>query len=221
MVYGEVGNKDAKVYIKERMIAYWCRMISGKQHKLSNIMYRLLKSKSSDLNDNYESKWIKMVKDTLNFCGMSNIWDNELDGYSSNYVKKALKLRLADNFTQDWNNSVHGHDQCVNYRMFKENFIFEKYLTSLDYKDRITFCKFRCRNHFLPITHNRFDLRNGIHQDTKCSLCTSDDIGDEFHYVFKCSFFENDRLLYIGRKYSGQQMYIALKNCLTVPKRAN
>ena len=33
--------------------------------------------------------------------------------------------------------------------------------------------------------------------DRLCHLCDSIDIGDEFHYVMTCSFFENERKYYL------------------------
>ena len=38
----------------------------------------------------------------------------------------------------------------------------------------------------------------GIKRDDRvCTLCESHAIGDEFHYIFTCSFFSNDRKRYI------------------------
>ena len=31
----------------------------------------------------------------------------------------------------------------------------------------------------------------------KCKICTTDDIGDEYHYLFTCDFFKSDRKLYL------------------------
>ena len=32
--------------------------------------------------------------------------------------------------------------------------------------------------------------------DGKCTLCNLNEIGDEFHYLLKCSFFTDEVLLY-------------------------
>ena len=49
----------------------------------------------------------------------------------------------------------------------------------------------RLRIHKFPIKYGRrinFNL-----EDRKCKLCDSNDLGDEFHYLFKCKFFDESR----------------------------
>jgi hypothetical protein len=41
MVYGELGRYPLEIDIKVRMILYWCKLIQGKQSKLSIIAYKL------------------------------------------------------------------------------------------------------------------------------------------------------------------------------------
>jgi hypothetical protein len=42
MVYGELGRYPLEIDIKVRMISHWCKLIQGKQSKLSTIAYTLL-----------------------------------------------------------------------------------------------------------------------------------------------------------------------------------
>ena len=42
MVNGELGRYPLEIDIKVRMISYWCKLIRGKQSKLSTIAYKLL-----------------------------------------------------------------------------------------------------------------------------------------------------------------------------------
>ena len=42
MVYGELGRYPLEIDIKVRMISYWCKLIQGKQSKVSTIAYKLL-----------------------------------------------------------------------------------------------------------------------------------------------------------------------------------
>ena len=41
MVYGELGRYPLEIDIKVRMISYWCKLIPGKQSKLSTNCYML------------------------------------------------------------------------------------------------------------------------------------------------------------------------------------
>ena len=63
---------------------------------------------------------------------------------------------------------------------------FVVYLISLYY--------YQNSNHKLPIEVGRWE---GVPlNERKCLNCYTD-IGDEFHYLFKCSHFTNERILYL------------------------
>ena len=50
-----------------------------------------------------------------------------------------------------WNTEVNFKSSCTNYRIFKTDLEFEEYLTILNQRDRIRFCRFRCNNSKIPI----------------------------------------------------------------------
>ena len=55
--------------------------------------------------------------------------------------------------------------------------------------------KYRTGNHQLPVEIGQWDditLNEPI-----CKICTTDDIADEYHYLFTCDFFKSDRKLYL------------------------
>ena len=33
--------------------------------------------------------------------------------------------------------------------------------------------------------------------ERKCKICTIDDIGDEYHYLFTCDYFTSDRTVFL------------------------
>ena len=60
-------------------------------------------------------------------------------------------------------------------------------------------CKFKCANHKLPIVTGRY---NGLPIDERtCTLCNTNEIGDEFHYLYKCVYFNDLRVKYLKRYY--------------------
>ena len=67
--------------------------------------------------------------------------------------------------------------------MFKLNFERENYLISRPAALRI------------PLRHNSED-RNLRH----CTLCHINEAGDEFHYVFKCPVFAEQRMALLGKR---------------------
>ena len=56
-------------------------------------------------------------------------------------------------------------------------------------------CKFRCANHETLFEEGIFI---GVDRAKRtCRLCNTNVLGDEFHYILQCSFFEEDSRKYI------------------------
>ena len=107
------------------------------------------------------------------------------------------KPRINDIALQKWRTDVFTHKNCLNYRIFKENLTFEKYLCTLKTLAKIHLCKFRCGIHKLPISNKRFDENAAI----KCKLCEKGDFGDEYHYVLVCPFCNTARKRHLQKYY--------------------
>ena len=88
-------------------------------------------------------------------------------------------------------------DKCLNYRLFKESHGYEQYLDILSgYSCIQDFIHFRlCKNH-LPVEKGRW---LGIPRNERVyRLCNAIQLGDAFHYLFSCPFFQGTRRTYIG-----------------------
>ena len=196
MALGELGRSQLSDVVSQRMINFWLRTLVGGEYKLSTIMCNILKMLSD--NDIYVSPWIKKVKEILNMLGLSNIW-KDYNKISKEWLKSTLKLRLKDIHFQNWHDMTNNNSLCLNYRIFKTLPELEFYQKNLSLCHRISLAKFRCGNHRLPVVSGRYshtDLQNRL-----CYLCNERKIGDEFHYLFECKVFINERKLYLKRKY--------------------
>ena len=93
---------------------------------------------------------------------------------------------------------------CDLYVQFKTTFKFERYLTQLPRFSRAAFCRFRLNNTRLPIVLGRFTKtpRN----QRFCTLCTNEELGNEFHFLFNCNHpqITSLRLNYIPSIYTEQ-----------------
>ena len=85
--------------------------------------------------------------------------------------------------------------------MFKPSPELTPYLIVLPINLRITMCKFRTRCHNLPVCAQRFN-KNVPDSKLKCPMCNSNDVGDEFHYIFKCRALSADREKFIPTRFS-------------------
>ena len=140
---------------------------------------------------------------------MSFIW--HLEDVNQKHLKSGLKLRLSDIDKQEWLANVHGNILCLNYRIFKEEFGREQYLTLLEPNLRRTLTKFRSGFHNLPITNRRYDE---IDDRNVCPLCQSD-VGDEFHYLLVCPSFEYHRNSFLPPYYNRHPNVLKFKELLT------
>ena len=127
----------------------------------------------------------------------------------------SLSLSLLDVHTQNLSSAIFENSHSTTYRIFKQSLHFEKYLTDLPKKERIVLCRFRCANHHLPIVSGRY---SNIPRNMRfCNLCNLQSLGDEFHYLFECPFFANDRNLFLKDISSEDQTHSKWINSLTLP----
>lgn len=177
MVYGELGRFPLEVKIKVRMTSYWCKLVNN-ESKLCSLLYRLMLGLK--LKTRYAFKWVNFVESIFNSSGSGFIFANQT-GYCD---KLYLKQTLCDQFIQQWFSEIENSSRGQFYSIFKKEFTLEKYLLKLPESCRIWITKFRCSNLRFPIETGRW--QNIPKQDRICTLCR-DNIGDEFHLLFKCS----------------------------------
>lgn len=192
MLYGEVGKYKLHNTVAKRMINFWSRLVTGKQTKFSFRLYSLIKSMDESLNTNYSSEWTNKIRYTLNHCGFSNIWLAQ-ENHSHTWLKCSIDRRLLDIDIQNWSNDVNTNSTCYNYRIFKTTLNFERYLLQLSYKDRLILTRFRCGNTKLPSNKKKFLQDHVDDENNMCNLCQKGVLGDEFHYLFTCKYFNSFR----------------------------
>ena len=102
-----------------------------------------------------------------------------------------------DYYRNQWSEEIENNGKCFNYRMFKRELEFEDYLVRLPAQLRTSLTKFRVCNHKLPIELSRFD--STPRSQRLCNVCNK--LGDEFHFLFECVQFRNERKLLLSKKY--------------------
>ena len=134
-----------------------------------------------------------MSSDYFSKLGLNDIYESEGLNVTCNYVKRTVKQRLKDVFIQEWNTCKSSQNHCSIYNTFKKDWHLEKYLLDMNYFHRKNLAKFRCRSNNLPVNKMRYLHLLEDDSDIYCKLCRDIEIGDEFHYLFKCHFFDEDR----------------------------
>lgn len=194
MLFGELGKFPLELQAKQRMLNFWYKLIdSQNKNKLSSVMYKfLLQLKARSYHN---SSFIETVQQQLNRLGLSNVWLNQLYPNSlpsASAFKAMVKQRLQDQYIQEWTSNNNNNQLYYNYRLFKTDFVFENYLKILPFNLASNLVKFRTLNNRMPVQKGRY---LGISRpDRLCLKCNCSDLGDEFHYLFVCSFFREDRI---------------------------
>ena len=98
------------------------------------------------------------MKDILDNCSLSNVCTFQNINFNTEWVIVYVKLRLRDNFLQEWNSNLENSSKALNYRFYKQIFEFENYFNILENKDIFTFYKFRTTNTRLPIETGRWNI---------------------------------------------------------------
>ncbi|CAG2193283.1 unnamed protein product [Mytilus edulis] len=95
-----------------------------------------------DSGNVYHSKWLNCVNDIISECGFINAWNNQYIDTNCQ-LSKNVKQYYHNLFVNEWKAQIFNTSKCLNYRMYKSEFGFEDYLTTLPFDLRINLCKYR------------------------------------------------------------------------------
>ena len=96
IVYAELGRYPITVSVKLRMINFWSRLLNGKESKICAVLYKLVFLYYNDYG--IDTKWIAYIKNILDNCGMSNIWNAQfLINGCQNVLSKNSKISFNKN----------------------------------------------------------------------------------------------------------------------------
>jgi hypothetical protein len=180
MVYGELGIFPLEIKVTMRIVSYWNKLLQNEN--LSSSLYRLLLSLKH--NGAQTFKWLTHVESTFNDSGLVYIFHSQ-DSSDYTRIKLLLNQILKDQFIQRWTSEMINSSRGQFYSNFKTEVSFENYLTRLSENNRRWITKLRTCNLKLPIEMGRW--KNIPRENRTCHLC-NEEIGNEFLYLFICSF---------------------------------
>jgi hypothetical protein len=100
-------------------------------------------------------------------------------------------------FIDEWYANVENSFKASFYKLFKYKFKRESFLSLPKSTILYLFIRFRTRNHHLPK-----EIGNWARIQLNDRLCTSfNKLGDEFHFLFECKIFENERKRFLKPYY--------------------
>ena len=121
-------------------------------------------------------------------------------------------------YKQSWYASVNNSNRLLMYSRYKHDFIFEKYLDFMSEKKyRSALSQFRLSSHDLEIERGRY--ANVDRDDRICLLCNSNQIENEYHFLFTCPFYRDLRKTYLKRYYYQWPTLNILDNLMSTTSR--
>ena len=186
-VRGELGQFPLHLFWKENIIKYWCGVNTDdipKYLKLAvNIHHEMLK--------NSKLCWLSKIQNIYNSAGLSCKFSSAGTESTKQHVNEVM-MRLSDQFIQDWFNQINkpegkkGSNKLRTYKLFKDNFELEYYLTAVPtVRYRIALTKICVSCHRLAIETGRYQKPTSLPINQRlCTLCNQ--VEDEIHLICVC-----------------------------------
>ena len=195
IVYGETGTLPLQLTIFKRIISFWLKISEDRPTKIVTKFYKIMFKLQ---NSEYDFKWLNKVQTILVSTGYSNLWEMQEQYTTKHAISKNIPHVIKENIESVVKDKIQTGSRCTNYRIFKENLNLEAYLTKLSPRHRIVMSKFRCGHNKLPVNDFKLFKCDDL-SDKNCKLCNLGEIGDEYHYLFCCTYFINERKMYLDK----------------------
>ena len=125
-----------------------------------------------------------------------------------------MRNRLLDQNLQAWTAELQSSSKGKHFALVKDNEGCESYITKLNGASLLNMFKFRTCNHRFPVETVRWE--NIALENRKCELCLKNDIGDNFHYLLTCPFFETQRKKFIDSYFYARPNIVKYKELLNI-----
>ena len=202
MVYGETGFFPVEILIKIRMVSFWVSLITGSHDKIVFKLYIICTKLHSE--GLLKFKWLDKIISIINECGMSHVYLNQAQ-MDKNFLKNQfltnIKTTLKQQFIQKWEKEVSESSKCFYYRHFLLKPALQNYLKKMPPNIWIPLVKLRTANHKFPIEIYSWNILYREKSKRLCSLCTLNEVGDEYHYLMICPIFKEAREEFLAKYY--------------------
>ena len=210
MLHAEFGREPIELQIKSRMIKYWISIVNNENpNKLTKLMYNIM---VDETNKGKTFKWLEYIKNILIAVGKPDLINQHVIN-NPHATKSKITATLKDLIKQKWYADLNESSKGRTYSIFKENIALESYLITLPRRFYIPLIKFRTANYKLPMETGRWD--DSSIEERKCRICNKNDVGDDFHYLLICPYFEYDRSQLLKRHFYIRPNILKYKELLT------
>ena len=199
-ISGDIGWIPCEVKLKISTLRLWNKLVKMEDSRLPKIIF-------NHIFENKGSKWIDSIQDVCNELGFhlssTRMFDIDL-----------CKSSLMDTFKHKWATQSSNKPKLRSYVQFKQHYFTENYINlNLNREQRSILAQVRCGTLPLKIETGRFV---GTPKENRlCDICNNGQVEDEFHFIFYCEFYSNERNEFYD---TIKQKYLNFDNILDAPK---
>ena len=210
-IYGELGRTSIQTNVFYAIINYWFKILECENSKYIKYAYQLMLN-DLEINQN-TTNWASKLKDLLSTLGFYEVWLNQGVGNKKVFLSE-VKVRLHDNFVQNWNTRINESSRANFYSIFSK-LEHQLYLEVVKVKKyRIAMSKLRVSSHRLEIEVGRWSRPNRTPLDErKCFRCQK--LEDEFHFLFECELYSDLKHRYLKRYFWNRPNILKLKELMS------
>lgn len=193
-LYSELGRFPLYINRYVRIVKHWLKLYGRKSDNC--IIDIIVKTQRQELDYNDKIvNWSSKVRDILQNAGFAVVWtfpeSVDIDVFIPLFHTRLRDIYILQN----------GKQVCTSlslYRQLKTSFIRSDYLNNVEIpKYRNVIAKLRLNSHNLKIESGR---HRSIERNLRlCTLCNTNDLEDEYHFVLVCPFYNDYRKVYIQR----------------------
>jgi hypothetical protein len=189
-IYAEFGRFPLIIKHKCQMIKYWKRMIEMDNNYIIKKAY----NSTLELHGLGQTNWCTYVENILNETHLQQAWNEQnINNMQLASLIESLHKSFMEKCMTDINDSAL-NPKLRTFKLFKEEFKFENYLTSTrNLNHTLSLFRFRISSHNLRIETGRYTRPKTPDHERKCIYCKTQAIETESHFLLDCDLYMQER----------------------------
>jgi hypothetical protein len=183
-IEGDMGWFPNTLQRTLNVLRYWNRLINMNDNRLTKKVFL------HEYEHCKKGSWCYFVKNTLEKLDLFYLYNEK-----SSCDLSICKEKLIDNYKKQWVKDVEKKPKLLSYVQFKKSYETELFVKlNLERNQRSMLAQLRCGTLPLHIETGRFS--NKKVEDRICTICNSGDIESEYHFLFHCNFYNQERTVF-------------------------
>ena len=205
----ELGRYPLAIKVITQMIKYYAKILSMGSGTLLNDAFEEMTNNKNNAN----GSWLREISNVVDILGLDieymKFYINK-STYMKNKITNYIRSRLETRFRESWGQKM--KSQVGKLEMFskiKTKFAYEAYLDEIRCNEKQrALTKLRISNHRLEIEVGRYKRPYIERGDRICNLCNME-MGDEFHFMFRCPNLGEIRKEMLGKvRFEGDKLVL-------------